>query len=215
MTIPVTYVILAITVAVSLLCFGNQELKYKLTFSPYTARHHNRWYNVITHAFVHGDFVHLFFNMYVLYGFGYQVEGAYAFGLEAIFIELYGGFGQLWYGLLYLAGIVFATLPAFYKHSNNPNYLAVGASGAVSSVLFSFILFYPTDQLLLFFIPMPAFVLGLLYLAFEYFMSKRGRTNIAHDAHFAGAIFGILFTIAVRPETAVEMIDQLALWWSS
>lgn len=215
-TIPVTYIILGITVVVSLICFSNRELKYKLTFSPYSAKHHKRWYNVITHAFVHADYIHLFFNMFVLYSFGYQrSEGGGGYGLEAEFVGYFGEFGQLYYALLYVGGIVFATLPAFYKHSDNPNYLAVGASGAVSAILFSFIVLNPIVEgggIQLFFIPIsiPPIIFGALYLLYEWYMGKRGKTNIAHDAHFSGAIFGILFTIAIRPQTVVELIDKIS-----
>ncbi len=212
-TIPLTYVIIGITVAVSIWCFSNRELKYRLTFSPYSARHQNKWFNTITHAFVHADYIHLFFNLFVLYSFGYQSSSYGAFGLEADYVRFFGGFGQLWYGLLYFGGIIFATIPAFYKHANNPNYLAVGASGAVSAVLFSSIILNPFNSLQFIFlpgVPIYSIVFGILYLIYEVYMSKKGKDNIAHDAHFSGAIFGILFTIAIRPETFTELITQVA-----
>lgn len=212
--IPATYIIIGITAAISIWCFSNRELKYKLTFSPYAAKHHKRWYNVFTHAFVHADYIHLIFNLFVLYSFGYQKSPFGDYGLEADFLRFFGSLGTLWFVLLYIGGILFATLPAFYKHSENPNYLAVGASGAVSAVLFSSIIIHPFESLQFIFLPgVPIYfiVFGVLYLAYEIYMSKRGKDNIAHDAHFSGAIFGILFTLVIRPETLTELIEQIKL----
>jgi len=212
--IPATYIIIGITAAISIWCFSNRELKYKLTFSPYAAKHHKRWYNVLTHAFVHADYIHLIFNLFVLYSFGYQKSPFGDYGLEADFLRFFGSLGTLWFVLLYIGGILFATLPAFYKHSENPNYLAVGASGAVSAVLFSSIIIHPFESLQFIFLPgVPIYfiVFGVLYLAYEIYMSKRGKDNIAHDAHFSGAIFGILFTLVIRPETLTELIEQIKL----
>ena len=212
--IPVTYIIIGVTAAISIWCFSNRELKYKLTFSPYAARHQKKWYNVVTHAFVHADYIHLIFNLFVLYSFGFQKSAFGDYGLEADFIRFFGQFGQIWFVLLYLGGILFATVPAFYKHSDNPNYLAVGASGAVSAVLFSSIILHPFESLQFIFLPgVPIYfiIFGILYLAYEIYMSKRGKDNIAHDAHFSGAIFGIIFTFVIRPESVKELIEQIVL----
>ena len=212
--IPVTYIIIGVTAAISIWCFSNRELKYKLTFSPYSARHQKKWYNVVTHAFVHADYIHLIFNLFVLYSFGFQKSAFGDYGLEADFIRFFGQFGQIWFVLLYLGGILFATVPAFYKHSDNPNYLAVGASGAVSAVLFSSIILHPFESLQFIFLPgVPIYfiIFGVLYLAYEIYMSKRGKDNIAHDAHFSGAIFGIIFTFVIRPESVTELIEQIVL----
>jgi len=212
--IPVTYIIIGITVIVSLIAFNNRELKYKLTFSPYTCKHHNKWYNVLTHGFVHGDYMHLIFNMFVLFSFGFQKTGPeyYDEGLEGNFEMFFGEMGQLWFLTLYIVGILVATLPAFYKHSDNPNYLAVGASGAVSAVLFASIVLHPFNDIFIFFIPIgiPSIIFGPLYLAYEIYMSKKGKGNIAHDAHIAGAIFGIIFICVLRLETFPELIDQIS-----
>ena len=212
--IPVTYIIIGVTAAISIWCFSNRELKYKLTFSPYSARHQKKWYNVVTHAFVHADYIHLIFNLFVLYSFGFQKSAFADYGLEADFIRFFGKFGQFWFVLLYLGGILFATVPAFYKHSDNPNYLAVGASGAVSAVLFSSIILHPFESLQFIFLPgVPIYfiIFGVLYLAYEIYMSKRGKDNIAHDAHFSGAIFGIIFTFVIRPESVKELFEQIVL----
>lgn len=188
MTVSITLVIIIVTVIVSLYAFENPDVKYKLLFNPYSVVHQKKWYKVISHAFIHADFMHLFMNMYVLYLFGTLVEG---------FLLVNYRFGVAYYLVLYFGGILFASLPAFYKHSDNIHYNSLGASGAVSAVLFSTIVINPSMSLYLFFIPIPipAVVFGPLYLLYEYYMGKRGRTNIAHDAHFAGAVFGIFFTL--------------------
>ncbi len=190
MELTLTLAIIATTVLVSLATFSNEDLNYKLPFLPYLAKHQNQWWRVISHGFVHGDHMHLFFNMYVLYNFGELIEKTLQYQYGTIN-------GTIYFLGLYIGGLIFATIPAFYKNSNNSAYRAVGASGAVSSVLFAFIIFYPSMNLRLLFIPIdiPAYIMGGLYLAFETYSNKQGRTNIAHDAHIAGAIFGIVYVV--------------------
>lgn len=157
-------------------------------FSPYQAIHQKKWYKVITHAFVHADWMHLGFNMYVLYLFGNITEN--------FLVAQYGTKGYVMFITLYIGGVMFATLPSIRKHKNNDLYFSLGASGAVSSVLFAAILIHPSMELLFFFaIPMKAVIFGPLYLALEYYLSKNSKGRIAHDAHFAGAIFGIIFML--------------------
>ena len=187
MTLSITLVIIIVTVIVSLYAFENPDIKYKLLFNPHSVVHQKKWYKTITHGFIHADFIHLGLNMYVLYMFGNIVEHFFLTNFQ---------FGVTYYLVLYIGGILFATLPAFYKHSDNVHYNSLGASGAVSAVLFSAILIHPEYTLYLFaVIPIPAVVFGPLYLFYEYYMDKKGKTNIAHDAHFAGAVFGIIFTL--------------------
>jgi len=206
MSLSITIVIIAITVLVSFASFNNEELNYKLPFSPYLAKHENEWWRVISHAFVHADHMHLFFNMYVLYNFGSLIEST--------LIVSYGDFsGGLYYVTLYLGGIIFATLPSLKKHADNQMYRSVGASGAVSAVLFAFIMVYPKVPLNLMFIPIdiPAYIMGALYLAFETYSNSNRNSNIAHDAHLAGAVFGILFMIVLNVDTLPRFIQQIGL----
>mgnify|MGYP003955468071 CR=1 FL=1 len=187
MEISITLLIIIITVLISILAFNDNDLKYKLTFSPYSYIHHKKWWLVFTHGFIHADYLHLAFNMYVLYMFGNNIE-AFFMGTSSI--------GFIFYLSLYLGGMVFATLPSIYKHKDNPNYLSLGASGAVSAIVFTFIVFQPLAQLGLIILPgisIPGFIFGILYLVAENYMVKKGGSNIAHDAHIAGAIFGLLF----------------------
>lgn len=206
MELSVTLIIVAITVLVSFAAFNNETLNRQLIFSPYQAKQHNEWWRIITHGFIHGDHLHLFFNMYVLYIFGGLIEQK----LKLSYGEVTG---VIYYVGLYIGGLLFATIPSLRKHSENPMYRSLGASGAVSAMLFAFILYYPLEKLSLLFIPIgiPAFIFGALYLAFETYSNKKGRTNIAHDAHIAGAIFGLLYISVIDITNLTNFLSQIGL----
>lgn len=203
--ISMNFILILATVIISIQGFGNPDRLSKLVFNPYVVKVRNEWYRVLTHAFVHTNWGHLFVNMLVLFFFGGN--------MEAIFTEMFGGAGKVYFVLLYLGGIVFATLPSFKRHVNNPNYNAVGASGAVSAVLFAHILVLPTETLYLYFaIPLPSFLFGIGYLWYESWMDKRSNDNVAHDAHIWGALFGIAFMIAVDYHFLFEFFAQISNW---
>ena len=206
MTFNITLIIIIVTVAVSLYASENLDLKRQLLFNPYQVVHHNSVLRIFTHAFIHADFNHLAVNMIVLYFFGNNVEQS--------FKVIFGEVGNLYFVLLYLGGIIFATLPATIKHKDNPGYNSLGASGAVSAVLFASIVLSPTSMLGLYFIiPIPAVLFGILYIGYEVYMNNRGRTNIAHDAHLLGAIFGIIFTVILSPSFVItNFIDKISNW---
>ncbi|CAG5080135.1 rhomboid family intramembrane serine protease [Parvicella tangerina] len=198
----ITLIIVILTVIVSIMAINDNDLKYKLTFSPYSVKHHNRWWLVFSHGLVHADYAHLAMNMFTMYFLGESVE----FLMKMHF----GSKGAIYFILLYLGGLVFATIPAFRKHADDPGYLSLGASGAVSSVVFAFILFLPLEMLLIYgIVPIPGIVLGVLYLVYESYANKHQRTNIAHDAHLAGAVFGVLFLIAIDYRIAINFVNQL------
>ena len=142
--------------------------------------------------------------MYVLYTFGLNVESQF---------NQMSNVGYLYYLILYLGAMIFATLPSIIKHHNNPSYRSLGASGAVSAIVFVFIILAPTAQMGLIILPglnIPAFIFGLLYLLAENYMSKKGNSNIAHDAHIAGAIFGLLFIAFFDYELYFNFIESIA-----
>jgi membrane associated rhomboid family serine protease len=186
--LSITLAIIVVTAIVSLYALRDRRVFMALLFEPYAIRTGKDWYRFLTHGFVHGDYMHLIVNMYVLFMFGNAVQGEF----EAITI----GQGTAPFLLLYLGGIILSSVPGYFKHRHDPNYRAVGASGATSAVVFAFILLNPEAKLGLILIPIPiaAWLFGLLYLGYEWYMSKRGGDGIAHDAHYFGALYGIAFT---------------------
>lgn len=195
--------IIILTSIISVYAFYNKDVFSKLKFNAYVIRHHGEGWRFFTYGLVHADWIHLFINMFVLYSFGNVVVEAYLFYFAAK--------GYMYYLLLYLGGIIFSVLFDYGKHKDDIYYNAVGASGAVSAVLFASILLHPAGKIMLFPIPfpLPSVVFGVFYLAYSAYMAKRGRDNIGHNAHFWGAVFGIAFTIAIKPALVVQFLDQM------
>ena len=194
-----TTLVVLVTVATSW-WFMERSAREKLLLIPFRFHHQAEWHRVLTHALVHADWMHLAFNMFVLYEFGQTVEA-----------DL-GRLGWLGFPALYVAGVVGGAIPALRKHKNNRGYRSLGASGAVSAVLISFILLHPDTTLLLFFIiPVPAVLAGVLFFWYESRMSQRSGTRVAHDAHLGGAIVGLLWTLIAKPNALVTSLESL---WS-
>jgi membrane associated rhomboid family serine protease len=207
----ITYVIIALTCLVSISAFSNRDVFNKALFNPYIINQNREWYRFFSHALVHADWIHLFFNMYALYLLGLRVEKYY---FPLLFES---GRGMLNYLLLYLGGTVVSAFPSFEKHKHNSYYSAVGASGAVSAVIFSAILIDPlnTDIRLIFLpFPIPSFILGAAYLTYSWYMAKRGKDNIGHDAHFWGAVFGLVITGIMKPVLFVNFVHQITGFFS-
>jgi membrane associated rhomboid family serine protease len=198
-----TIIIIAITAVVSVIAFYNHGLFDRFQFNAYSIRHRNEWYRFFTYGLLHADWTHLLINMLVLYSFGKSVESLYGyyFGTKALF----------YYLLLYAGGIVFSVLFDFGKHKDDIYYNAVGASGAVSAVVFTSILFHPTGRINFFFIPfgIPAVVFGILYLIFSAYMAKRAKDNVGHNAHFWGSVFGFVFTALLKPALFLYFIEEV------
>lgn len=198
----ITLIIIIVTGLISYKAFNDQNTFHTLKHYPVAEYQNKEWYRMLSSGFVHGSWLHLLINLYVLYIFGTQVE--------SIYLGLFGELkGRLLYLVMYLLTIVIADLPTYFKHKNNPHYAAIGASGAVSGVAFNFILFYPWSTLYFYgIVPFPAIIGGVAYLAYSSWASKKSRDNIDHSAHFYGAIFGVLFTIALQPKVITIFIDQ-------
>lgn len=197
-----TLFIIIVTVIVSLVCFNNPELNNKLILNPYTVKRQNQWYRLLTSGFQHADFLHLFVNMFVLYSFGQVVEQYYS--------VMFGAGGKYLYLVLYFTAIYAANLSTQYKHQDNAHYSALGASGAVSAVVFASILFDPYNKIYLYgIIGLPGILLGAVYLGYSYYASKKQNDHINHEAHFYGAVYGLLFTIVLKPKIAVFFFNQL------
>lgn len=187
-----TLTLIIITAIVSILAFQDQPFFYKSALLPYRMVHNNEWYRILTHGFIHGSYIHLIVNMMVLFSFGKAIE--YYFGQVSEKALPH-------YFVLYFGGMIVSTITTIVKQRNNPNYLAVGASGAVSSVLFACIFFDPWHRLLLMgILPIPGIVFAVLYVGYSSYMSRNANDNIGHDAHLWGALFGLIYPIVVHPD---------------
>ena len=198
--ITITLVIVAITCIVSILSFSNEKMMDELIFYPPAIARDNQWYRFITSGFIHADIQHLAFNMFTLYFFGKNWETAY---------NGYLGLGKTWYIVLYLAALIVSQIPSYIKNRNNYRYRSLGASGAVSAIVFSMILLMPWSTLYVFVLPIPAIIYAVLYLGYTIYMSRKGGDSINHDAHLWGAIFGIIFSIVLKPEVVSIFLEAI------
>lgn len=185
----VTIIIIALTCLISIPAFNSQKLINDLIFYPPAITERNQWYRFITCGFIHADVMHLAFNMFAFYSFGQVIEG--------FFVEVFADKGRILYALLYLSALVVCLLPTYFKHKDDYGYRSLGASGAVSAVVFAFILLAPTQKIGLLLIPVkaPAFIFGIIYLAVTAYLDRRGKGMINHSAHLWGGLYGIAFTI--------------------
>jgi membrane associated rhomboid family serine protease len=202
MSYSITTIIIAINVIISFVAFQDEEAFYKLCFWPDRIWHNKEWIRILSGGFLHANTTHLLFNMISLFFFGPLVEDN--------FMSEFGAAGHTAYIIFYMLATIVANIPDLYEHRYDPNYRAVGASGAVSAVIFASILVRPLDELrLYFFIPIPAFIFGVLYLVYSAYMSRRQSDNIGHLAHFSGAIFGIVFPLIFEPTLFMECMHKI------
>ncbi|MDP4282506.1 MAG: rhomboid family intramembrane serine protease [Bacteroidota bacterium] len=201
----ITLIISVITAIISILGFSSPEFFDKLKFNAYDVLHSNQWYRFFTYGFLHANWFHLLINLMVFYSFGEIVEKIFQYNFQEKYI--------LYFLLLYVGGLLLSIIPAFGKHKNDVFYNAIGASGAISGIIFASILLYPTGKIMFFFIPIgiPAPVFGILYLIYEGYMSKHGKDNIGHDAHLWGALFGLIYTIILKPSLVTLFFLQLGI----
>ena len=198
----ITWIIIGVTSLVSYLAFQNRELMQKLQFNAAKVIHEKEYYRLVSHAFIHANWTHLIVNMFVLFFFGRNIE--------AYFGYYFGNRATAYFLLLYFGGILASNILSLIKHKDNYYYNAVGASGAVSAVLFAAIFFNPWEKLYLFaVIPIPGILFAIGYLFYSYHKDKKGDDNVAHDAHFLGAIFGFVFPILLNPSLFNQFIDKL------
>ncbi len=203
-----TYIVIILTTLVSIAAFRNSILMQRLLLNPYIIFRRHEWYRLISHAFVHANFLHLIVNMIVLLSFGRYVESILQ-QLQTIgSIRLPG----LHFLILYLGAAVISSLTTLKKHKNDPYYQSVGASGAVSAIVFFSIFFSPLQKLyLMAIIPIPGIVFAIAYLLYSNYMSRKGGDNINHDAHFVGAVFGFIYPIIIDPKLFIFFLKQLGL----
>jgi membrane associated rhomboid family serine protease len=181
--------IVVVTCVVSFVGFSNQRVIDALIFNPPAIHNRNEWYRFFSCGLIHADMMHLAFNMFTFYIFGKLIESR--------FVEIFGGRGTLLYGLMYLTALAACLVPTYSQHKDDYKYRSLGASGAVSAVVFAGIFLFPLQKLGLIFIPIyvPGFIFGPIYLLITAYLSKRGGGYINHSAHLWGALFGIAFLI--------------------
>ncbi len=190
----ITIGIIVITCVVSLIAFNNEKIMSDLIFYPPAVANQKQWYRFFTCGLIHADFGHLLFNMLALFLFGHGINGN---GVESAFAEIFGSKGRLLYLLMYVGALVISLLPTYQKNKNNYNYRSLGASGAVSAVIFAGLMIAPGIEVYMYFIPIgiPGFIFAPLYLIISAIMERRGGGNINHSAHIWGALFGVAFII--------------------
>lgn len=202
---PVTLALIAINVIISLIAMNNQDVMSKAIMWPYGVKRYNQFYRFITSGFIHADYIHLFFNMFTLLFFGQVVE---------IYFSGYGLGGNIAYLVLYFLALIASDLPTYFKQKDNYNYHCLGASGAVSAIVFAAVVFDPWGSIYLYgALKISALVYAVLYIVYCVAMSRKGGDNINHDAHLWGSLFGLGFTIALiaamQPAIFADILDQL------
>lgn len=194
--------IIIATVICSLLAFNNKNFLDKTIFKPVLVSSGREWYRFFSSGFIHADFFHLLVNMFVLYSFGPPVEMRFEY--------LLGEAGSVMFLIYYVIGLAVSSLPTYYRNKNNYAYNSLGASGAVSAILFSYIIFEPWNKIYLYgIIGIPGILAGAAYLIYSSYMDKRGGDNINHNAHFWGAVYGFIFPITIKPIVFIYFIEQL------
>lgn len=206
MNLSITIALIVVTALISYRGFKSTETFNLLKHSPFLEFEKKEWYRLITSGFVHADWLHLGVNMYVLYEFGSIVE--------QYFVIWFGPSGRFIFLLMYILAIIAGSTPSLIRHRGNIAYAAIGASGAVSAVVFVFIMIAPWSMLgIMFIIPMPAILAGVAFLWYSSWADKRNHSftgrPVGHMAHFVGAIFGMIFISATAPEVLLSFIDQL------
>lgn len=190
MDLSINLIIVIITAIVSVSGFSNAKVIDDLIFYPPAVTHRNQWYRFFSCGLIHADWGHLIFNMLALYLFGGSVESAFVELMES-------SSGRYVYLLMYVSALLVSLLPTYFKNKENYNYRSLGASGAVSAVIFAGLMLAPETEVYIFFIPIPipGFIFAPLYLLISAIMDKKGNTSINHSAHIWGAVYGLAFVI--------------------
>jgi membrane associated rhomboid family serine protease len=207
----ITLYITVVTVVVSVLAFYNAALMDKLIFHPYSVSRDNEWYRFISCGFIHADFMHLAINMFSFYMFGDYVE--------QYFNMLFGQNGKLLYLFLYLSALAVCLIPTYLQQKDRYNYNSLGASGAVSAIVFAGIFLMPTIQIGFFIIPpiIPGFIFGPIYLGITAYLAKQGQGGINHSAHLWGSLYGVIFLIVAayfiaQFNVVASFIEQIRIY---
>ena len=197
-----TLFIILLTVLFSMAAWREPSLFEKYSFKPYRVEKYREYLRFFSSSFLHANWSHLFFNLFTLFFFGPAVEE---------WFSLVKGEGWFYVLGLYVSAMVISELGTFFRYRNESRYASIGASGAVSAILFSAIWFAPTQKILVMFIPMPGFAFGAMYLIYTAWAAKNDYSGqINHDAHFYGSIWGVVFTILTCPESVANFFSKMA-----
>jgi membrane associated rhomboid family serine protease len=201
MQLSITIILLILTVLVSIGGFSNQKVIDDLIFYPPAVSQRGQWYRFFSSGLIHADYGHLIFNMLALYLFGRAVEDAFA--------ELFGDAGRYIYLGMYVSALLVSLLPTYFRNKESYHYRSLGASGAVSAVIFAGLMLSPGTEVYLFFIPIPipGFIFAPLYLLISFYLDRRGRDNINHSAHIWGSVYGLVFVIFASRLVGYNAID--------
>ena len=193
----IAVVIFGVTIAASLYgLYRSPQFIERCLFRPYFFLRKQRYETIVTSGFVHGDFGHLLLNMVTFYFFAVPLESR---------------IGPARFALLYLLGLIASDLGTYFKHRNDPDYASLGASGAISAVLFAAIVYYPEMKLFIIPIPVPipAPLFAVGYVAYSWWSARQARGRINHDAHLVGALFGVVFVMLTDPQAWAGMLRTL------
>ncbi|KXX68088.1 rhomboid family intramembrane serine protease [Flammeovirga sp. SJP92] len=202
-----TLILIILNVGISYYAWQKPALLDKMMMQPYLVQKQNQWYRFVSSAFVHGSWMHLFFNMFTLLFFGSNID--------RLFSQLLGNttMGAFAYFGLFILGAIVADIPTFIKHKNNYHYRSLGASGGVSAVIFASIFYLPTNNICLWgVLCFPGFIWGAIYLIYTKYQTNNIDSNINHSAHLYGALFGIVYAIAIWPSSISNFIREIASW---
>ena len=200
----ITYFIIAVIVITSFYAWNKPVIFQKWLMNPYSVNKRREYHRFLTSGLIHSNYGHLFLNMLALFFFGRNVE--------MVFDYILGPSGKIVLIGFFLLGIIISDIPTYLKYKELPHYSSLGASGGVSALVFSSIMFFPLQKIYILFIPfgIPGFIIGILYLAYSYYQAKNMSDGINHDAHFYGAVFGVVFTIIISPGSLVNFIKEIA-----
>ena len=198
-----TLILIFLTSLISVIALNNRKWFDLLKFNAALIRDAREGWRFFSYGLIHADYIHLIVNMFVLYSFGPLVEAFYEIHFHPK--------AEFYFILLYAGGIVLSVVSSYARHKGDVFYNAVGASGAVSGVVFALILFHPGLPLRFIFVPVeiPAVIFGGVYLGYSWYMSRRGDGLIGHDAHFWGGVFGFVYTLALKPSLMIDFAGHI------